>query len=323
MSMGLKCRPRSDSRPPSYSEPLSLNLPVPTAPRSDVLFEIDPMGFKAPTGKNAIYLGVVFFLAGGLLWLVQQGLMPTKYVLDGTIMGSSCTNEALLVEELVKWRKIAGKMMCRDGADTGPTGGWCLVPSQEDWGIPYRGRAAANHVPADEGIGATIVKFLDGSSIVDIGAGVGQYGFYLKNHGANIDYRGYDGAENVEEYTDGFLKWMDATNPLMDTIQGRADWVLSLEIGEHVPAEKTEELLNTFDRHNRYGVILSWAVIGQDGHHHINNKNNDEVVRIMENHGYYQDSWALDFQKEGRAAAQYFWFKSTFMVFKRRHPVVA
>jgi len=224
------------------------------------------------------------------------------------------------------WRHQAGKLICSGSIDTVlPSGGWCLHPLSENddhspfWAGkgPEYGVPADNHVPADEGIGKVLSKYLNGKSINDIGAGVGQYGRYFHRTGANIKWQGYDGAENIVEFTDNWVKWIDVTEPAFDTIETMADWVLSLEVGEHIPAQFTNQYLATLDRHNREGIILSWGVPGQGGHSHVNCLSNDEVIRMMSTIGYFQDDYALKFQKELREAAIYDWFKETAMVFKR------
>jgi len=232
--------------------------------------------------------------------------------------------------ELFRWRKLAGQLQCRlDPNSVGITGGWCLQPNHEDWGSM---KGAQNHVPADTGIAKTIVKYLrqyhdiidhkeKKVSLLDIGAGIGQYGHWLQLNASNdwIEWRGYDGAENVEEFTNGYVQWLDVTNPLFDTISNdfRADWVMSLEVGEHIPPESTASMLNLLDKHSKHGIILSWGIPGQGGHSHINLKTNDEVVALMKQQGFMQDGWCQEFQAHGRKYADYPWFWGSFMVFRR------
>lgn len=45
-------------------------------------------------------------------------------------------------------------------------------------------------------------------------------------------WAGYDGAGDIEEYTRGYVSYFDLTLPLA---LPRADWVVSLEVAEHVP----------------------------------------------------------------------------------------
>ncbi len=47
----------------------------------------------------------------------------------------------------------------------------------------------------------------------------------------------YDGAGNVHEYTKGFVNYFDLTLPLE---LHKAVWMVSLEVGEHIPNEDEE-----------------------------------------------------------------------------------
>ena len=221
--------------------------------------------------------------------------------------------------EIIKWRRLAGELSCKISNGVGPTGGWCLHPSNEIWG--ELGRSAEHHVVADSGIGKALIKYLKNDerpvSLIDVGTGVGQYGYWLKVNNANIQWSGYDGAENVEEFTNGFVKWIDVTNPLFDSINFVADWIMSLECGEHIPPENTNNLISLLDKHNKQGIILSWAVPGQGGYSHINERQNNEIIQLLSQKGYTQDAWCLEFQEYARKEAIYFWFQGTFMVFKR------
>lgn len=93
-------------------------------------------------------------------------------------------------------------------------------------------------------------------SMNDFGAGVGQYGHALRARSESIRWRGYDGAGNVEEVTRGFVRFFDLSLPMS---LPRADWVLSLEVGEHLPHALEPTYLRNIHAHNCKGVIISWA----------------------------------------------------------------
>ena len=42
-----------------------------------------------------------------------------------------------------------------------------------------------------------------------------------------------------------------------------ADWVLTLEVGEHIPPQFMDTFLSNVVRHARHGVVMSWARPGQ------------------------------------------------------------
>lgn len=226
-------------------------------------------------------------------------------------------------QSAIKWRRRLGSAACSAGASVSVTGAWCLAPDPNARWPADAGRPAKNHVPADRGVGAGLVKYLGGSnhSLLDIGAGIGQYGRYLQSQKTDLRWFGYDGAENVEEFTGGFVSWTDATDETLDAIPFRTDFVMSLEVGEHVPPKTTEAFVKTLDRHNRLGIVLSWAIPRQGGLRHVNNMSNRRVVGMMKEYGYVQNDWCLGFQKDVRAMAEYKWFRNTFMVFVREHPL--
>ena len=130
----------------------------------------------------------------------------------------------------------------------------------------------------------------------------------------SVTYLAYDGAGNVEEYTLGFLKHFDLTLPLA---LPRTDWVISLEVGEHVPSKFEGMLFRNIHRHNCRGVILSWGTFSQQGGRaHINLHDNEYVVNIMDRLGYYED---LELKKSLRDPEDnYRHFIGSTMAFRRK-----
>ena len=94
----------------------------------------------------------------------------------------------------------------------------------------------------------------------------------------------------------------------------RWDWVMSLEVGEHIPKEYEQIFIDNIVKHACKGIILSWAVVGQGGHNHINCQNNDYVIQQMNSRGLHLDQFNTT---EGRKRIKYLgYFKNTLMVFK-------
>ena len=111
----------------------------------------------------------------------------------------------------------------------------------------------------------------------------------------------------------GFVKFADLTLP--QYFEHTYDWVMSLEVGEHVPVEFEDIFLDNLVRHAREGVLLSWAVEGQGGHHHVNNHNNDYVIDKMRSKGFDYDQAASE---SVRTVAELPWFRNTIMIFRRQ-----
>lgn len=214
----------------------------------------------------------------------------------------------------------AARPPCFGGVST--SGGWCL-------GGPW---PAYNHVRASRELARLIGALVQGGSVLDLGAGSGQFG-YCFNHSdcakdLGVIWEGFDGAPNVEEYTANARATQVFELPqvryanLAQIVPGLlpvSDWVMSLEVGEHVPPADTVNYVANLHATNRQGIILSWSVKGQGGYHHINNHDNAEVTCLFEKLGYqYDHTWS----ERGRETCtnQSTWFIHTFMVFRRASP---
>ena len=123
-------------------------------------------------------------------------------------------------------------------------------------------------------------NFLKGKKVASFGDGPGVYRELLLEYGEVAIYDSYDGAPYSEETTDYYVNFLDLSVPIYHLNQ--YDWVISLEVGEHIPAEFEHIYIDNLVRHANEGIILSWAKIGQGGHSHINNRNFEYVKQKME-----------------------------------------
>lgn len=194
----------------------------------------------------------------------------------------------------------------------------------------WENETAEGHVH-DEGLAKGIVKFLETAErsfivmdVLDIGCGTGYYVSYINEHlkFPNNGYaicHGIDGNPHTYEISNNNwnLSIEDITKPI-DRAH-RYDWVISLEVGEHIPVEFESEYIRNLDTHNKYGIILSWAVRGQGGDGHVNCLDNGEVIEKIEPLGYVLDAEATMTLRQ--ACAKYpkdgYWFRNTIMVFRR------
>ena len=110
---------------------------------------------------------------------------------------------------------------------------------------------------------------------MDFGCGICTYAMKVKEAGIE-DVSGNDGNPYTPQLTNGFASALDLTQ---EQDLGRTfDWVQSFEVGEHIPEAKISMYVKNLVKHATKGMILSWAVIGQGGFNHINNKDNQEVI---------------------------------------------
>jgi len=108
------------------------------------------------------------------------------------------------------------------------------------------------------------------------------------------------------------VKFLDLTLP--QYWLPRYDWVLSMEVLEHIPAEFETVVLDNIDRAATHGVVLSWAVPGQPGFHHVNPRSPTYVNQTMLDRGFRMD---LNNSLALRQQTSFFWLKSNIMVFIR------
>ena len=141
---------------------------------------------------------------------------------------------------------------------------------------------------------------------------MGQYKHAIQTKFPDVMWKSYDGAGNTEEYTKGFVHFVDLTLP---SELPKADWVVSLEVGEHVSGNYEGMVIRNLHHHNCKGVILSWAVLGQGGHSHVNNNSNDYIISLFKELGYKEDIDLKD--KLRNPEDNYYWFPGSTMVFRQ------
>jgi hypothetical protein len=161
----------------------------------------------------------------------------------------------------------------------------------------------------DIDLASGLKTIFDSSTVLDLGCGPGYYTRYFLDHG--IKSKGYDGNPNTPTISKGLCDVADLTQ--IHNFD-KNDWVLSLEVGEHIPKEYEDTFIQNLINHSKVGIILSWAVPGQPGDGHVNCQSNDYVVSLMNKHGYSLD---LNNTLQLREAAEVWWFKNTVMVFRK------
>lgn len=165
----------------------------------------------------------------------------------------------------------------------------------------------------DSNLAKALVRFFKeerASFVMDFGCGQGDYLKVFKAHG--IACQGFDGNPNTYVITQGLGSVLDLSVPVK--LNYLADWVLSLEVGEHLPKQYETIFLENIHRHNKKGVVLSWAIKGQGGDGHFNEQDNDYIKARMADYGYTND---LAAEVSLRAQAILPWFKNTIMVFRK------
>ena len=165
----------------------------------------------------------------------------------------------------------------------------------------------------DEGLSRGLLSFFKGEkarTVADMGCG---WAPYTKHFCANdLFCQGFDGNIHTPENTEEYGRVLDLSKPVR--FKPRYDWVLSLEVGEHIPKQHEETFINNLHENNTFGIVMSWAVKGQEGDGHVNTQNNDYIKKKFLKLGYRND---LEQELGLRKVSKIWWFKNTIMVFRK------
>jgi 2-polyprenyl-3-methyl-5-hydroxy-6-metoxy-1,4-benzoquinol methylase len=149
------------------------------------------------------------------------------------------------------------------------------------------------------------------ATVVDFGCGLGDYARAFKLAGLKV--QAYDGNPNTEKISEGIGKVLDLSKPFY--LGKKFDAVLSLEVGEHIPAELEDQFIDNITKHAKNTLIISWAIEGQGGSGHVNCKNNDYIIAQVVDRGFKYNTEASDALRKSATNAS--WFSLTLMVFDK------
>ena len=125
---------------------------------------------------------------------------------------------------------------------------------------------------ADLGLSAGLAILFEKSSVLDMGAGYGQYLRCLRHNASVSRTEGYDGQHGIAALSGGWVTQLDLSKPV---VLGEFNWVMSIEVGEHIPHQFENSFILNLVTHAAKGLVLSWAHVGQWGIGHINCRNAD------------------------------------------------
>jgi hypothetical protein len=144
----------------------------------------------------------------------------------------------------------------------------------------------------------------------DFGCGPGKYVQNFRKNG--IDAHGFDGNPITSK-----IPWCSVQDLTSDFQLDPVDFLLCLEVCEHIPKQHEDALLKNIDKHLKSDgkLILSWAVVGQPGTGHVNCQNNDYVISKFQSLGYTYDNAQSTYLRSQESCAP--WFRNTILVFNK------
>lgn len=146
-------------------------------------------------------------------------------------------------------------------------------------------------------------------SVYDLGCGHGEYTRHLVNN--SFDCSGLDGNPYTNRITSGLCHTLNLSE---NVDLPEADAVICLEVGEHIPRQFEEILVDNLVKSTSNLLILSWAIEGQIGEGHVNCRNNDYIKQVFKAKGFTS---LPEYETKLRQDSTLSWFKNTIMVFKK------
>jgi hypothetical protein len=240
--------------------------------------------------------------------LIDVKSLSAVVLLQPTSSQSSCDDKSSA--KLIEMSKLlnqamhrVGRLSCEISQDqVSQNGGWCSKIS---------GRNSSQHL-TDTYLAQELSTLLRGKRVVSFGDGPGVYKEMLLKMNEVKTYDAYDGAPYTSETTDNRVAFLDLSVPIYHL--PKYDWVVSLEVAEHIPREFESIYMDNVVRHALEGVVLSWAHEGQGGHSHVNTRNFSYVKEQMEKRNFRHDEELSDLLKQKSA---YDWFKTNINVYLR------
>jgi hypothetical protein len=178
----------------------------------------------------------------------------------------------------------------------------------------WNGETAHNHHVHSDNLSQWIYDFCIKKkiqSVTDFGCGLGEYLSKLSPIVNNAI--GVEGSIPKQAKFEYIIQG-DLTTDLKSKAF-TSDLVISLEVGEHIPAEFMGVYLDNITNHSAKYLITSWAVRGQAGFGHVNCLDNSEIVPEFEKRGFKL------LEKETEKARliiedKAHWFRNTLFIFK-------
>ena len=165
----------------------------------------------------------------------------------------------------------------------------------------------------DLNLGVEIAQmFFAPKRAADLGCGLGNYCALFKAMGwPNVD--GYEGTPRIQQ-----IAAYDNVMPLNLTLRRWVgidyDFVMSLEVGEHIPKQFEQVFINNVCEFAQKDLVLSWGIPGQGGKGHFNEQPNEYVVNEFKKRGFRLERKK---SKALREVATKKWFRNTLLCFKK------
>lgn len=167
----------------------------------------------------------------------------------------------------------------------------------------------------DDGLRKALVDLVENlKSIADFGCGDGSYVKAILQKYPNKTVKAFDGNPNVESITGGVGSRLDlSTSFNLDML---FDLVISLEVSEHIPVEYEKVFIQNLIKHTSKYLLISWAIPGQGGKGHVNERSNEYVLNVFQAQGF--NHLIEHSQLLRNSITNCNWFKNTLFLFEKK-----
>merc|ERR1712157_483135 len=132
-------------------------------------------------------------------------------------------------------------------------------------------------------------------AVADFGAGGGHYSTWMNETGL-IQAFAFDGTPEADVLTGGVVQEINLVRDMH--LWRTFDWVLCLEVGEHIPKQFSSDLLRNLRRHAVHGLVMSWSD-DWEGIGHVNCLKREDFVSFVQSEtGFVLDDVATQVVKD-------------------------
>mmetsp|Transcript_20789 Transcript_20789/g.58543 ORF Transcript_20789/g.58543 Transcript_20789/m.58543 type:complete len:560 (-) Transcript_20789:234-1913(-) len=227
--------------------------------------------------RSARYAGVVFQFAQTVL---KDALRPVAALQDSVAKAAALlTGETHSVSDDQPSRENNAWLVWLPKGDGGE------MPLTE---IVYR--RVFDGQQLDRGMLPVLVAevFARGDAVADFGASLGEYASFFNSTGLVTAFA-FDGTEGIAEVTKGQVLEVKLDQPF--TLWRTFDWVICLEVLEHIPQEFERAALENLRRHASKGAVISWgnewSTFADAGH--VNGKSEEYARAALGAVGFVRD----------------------------------
>lgn len=171
---------------------------------------------------------------------------------------------------------------------------------------------AKQHHYSSDNLAKALPALLDKSlPVLDFGCGRGDYLKFLAKKG--FECIGIEGTPDASQFKNTHVA--DLSKPVtIDLPKGN---VLSFEVGEHIEKEGESNFLDTLARFAEKRIVMSWAIPGQGGIGHVNERSNVYIVRRMQERNFVYNRRLSNEIRQKMNGDALWWFQNTLLVFDR------